>query len=284
MKILLLIGLVVAVAILIRGAYSRARKKSTFLALCEYWVYIEGSEIPVQQALMDRMINANPHNRPGKPCIGAREGMLFTDIRLSVALAKKSKNPLVFRPDLFQSDLTVDKEIIERLALAQSLIKVRYCSTVPLTDTRHLQFVPHMADAMADLAQGLLVYDVVSENIVRREDFFAALGSNNNAERADAHIRAEWVNDVASGVCHAITKGLRKIGLSDLRSDPVTIDQRTLATSLTLEAAKKVFAQKSTEGTFEIEGFGDVFEIELGKVEEGHVRFSIKRRVVGSIT
>lgn len=272
------LGLAVAIAVLLRGAISRsATKKPKFLALCEYWVYIEGDQIPDQKKLMDRMISANPHNRRGRPSIGAREGMLFSDIRLTVGLAKKTKNPLVFRPDLFQSDLEVDQRVFERLVRAQSLIKVRYCSEVPLTDNRHLQFMPHMADAYSDLTQGLLVYDVLCERILLAEEFTEALSKENNVEKAESHVRVVWTEKVEEGVASASTKGLRKIGFPDLKTNAVVNDQRTLVTSLVEDVAKRVFETGAIEGTFETEGFGDTFQIELGAIDEGAVTLSIRR-------
>lgn len=279
MQIVFAVGLVVAIAILIFGAVSKHRKKNSFLALCEYWVYIEGDAIPKQEVLMDRMISANPHNRPGKPSIGAREGMLFTDIRLHVALAKKSKNPLVFRPDLFESDLEIDKVILDRLTAAQSLIKVRYISDIPLSDTRHLQFVPHMADAMSDLTNALLVYDVVTEQIYKAEAFTKTLADNNNAERSEAHVRVVWVTDQIEGTSFGVTKGLRKNGVTELKTDPVDTDKKTLVITILENVAKTILKGKKIEEPFEIKEFDDTYLIELLPESTDYTKVSIKKIV-----
>lgn len=270
-------GLLAAIVILVVGAVSRRRKKPGFLALCEYWVYVPGSEVPNQQALMDRMISSNPHNRPGSPCIGAREGMLFTDIRLHVALATKAKNPIVFRPDLFQNDLLVDKEILDRLSSASSLIKIRYVSEVPLADTRHLQFLPHMAEAVSFLSQGTLVYDVVSERISKAEDFSAVLAKSGKVETADFHVRTAWTANSEDGSLQASTKGFRKIGSPELRTDPVQADMKTLVASLMDEVVKWVYAERVMEGSCNFDQYGDSFTVQVSQGTEGFLRVAIKR-------
>lgn len=249
-----------------------------YLALCEYWVYTRQENLPKQEAIMDRMISANPHNRPGRPSIGAREGLLFTDIRLHIALAKRARNPLVFRPDLFLEDAVPSKEALQLLSEAQSLIKVRYMSEAVLKDTRHLQFLPHLADTMTDLAEGLIVYDVVCEQLYTAHDFKALLEKNNNTERPDVHVRVLWHVDQADGAGYAVTKGLRKVGLPELKTDPVQADQEVLVTGLLHRAAHSLIREPGTDQAFEFEEFGDTFILERVPARGEHTRVAIKRR------
>jgi hypothetical protein len=272
-----LVGFVGAFAAVLSYRKLVGKRVPGYLAVCEYWVFTKHENLPKQEAIMDRMISSNPHNQKGRPCIGAREGLLFTDIRLHIALAKRARNPLVFRPDLFLEDAVPSKDALERLAQAKSLIKVRYMSEAVLKDTRHLQFMPHLADAMSDLAEGLIVYDVVCEQIYAAEDFRALLEKNNNAERPDIHVRVVWHLD-QDGSGTAATKGLRKVGLAELRTDPVEPDQEVLVTGLLHRAAHQLVRAPSTEGPLEFEEFGDTFILERFTVKGEHTRVAIKRR------
>jgi hypothetical protein len=254
------------------------RRVPGYLAICEYWVYTRQEQLPKQELIMDRMISANPHNRPGRPCIGAREGLLFSDIRLHIAVAKRARNPLVFRPDLFLEGAAPSKEALQRLSEASSLIKVRYLSEAVLKDTRHLQFMPHLADTMSDLAEGLIVYDVVCEQIYTAEDFKGLLDKNNNAERPDIHVRVLWHVDEAGGYGYATTKGLRKVGLAELRTDPVEADQEVLVTGLLHRAAHQLVRKPEEEGAIEFEEFGDTFILERTSYRGEHTQVAIKRR------
>ena len=254
------------------------KRVAGYMALCEYWVYTAHHQLPKQELLMDRMISANPHNRPGRPCIGAREGMLFSDIRLHIALAKRSKNPHIFRPDLFGESTEPSAEILARLSEANSLIKVRYLSEVELRDMRHLQFMPHLADTMTDLADGLVVYDVVCEQLYSAEEFKALLDKNNNAERPDMHVRVTWGIDPEDGSGFAETRGLKKLGLQELRTDAVEPDQEVLIVGLLMRAAYEMVRDPSVAGPFEYEEFGDTFVLELRPEKGKRTRVAIRRR------
>lgn len=273
----IIIGFVVALASILAWRKLVGRRVHGYYALTEYWVYTKDDQLPKQEAVMDRMISTNPHNRPGRPCIGAREGLLFTDIRLHIAIAKRSKNPLVFRPDLFESDLQPSKEALQRLSEAQSLIKLRYMSEAVLKDTRHLQFMPHLADAMSDLADGLVVYDLVAEKLFTSEEFTGQLESNNNAERPDVHVRVVWhVED--DGYGYATTKGLRKVGLPELKTDPVEPDQEVLVTGLLHRTAHALVRNQDQTSVLEYEEFGDTFIVEFKDRVGDCTMVGIKRR------
>src|ERR1044072_845222 len=112
----------------------RRQQKSSFLSTNEYWVYLPGKEMPNQTEVMSRLIGDNPYRQGGKNPIGPREGLLLSDIRLHLALVLRSKNPHVFRPDLFDEYVDPTSEILERLANSESLVKVRYISEQPLND------------------------------------------------------------------------------------------------------------------------------------------------------
>lgn len=233
------------------------RREPGFLAHAEYWVYVAEPQVPKTEDLMTRMVSDNPHNRPGRACITNREGMLFTDIRLHVAAALRSKNPHAFRPDLFD-DVELSAEVLSRLADSQGVVKARYLSRAPLKDTRHLQFLPHMADAISDLCGGLAVLDTVSDEVFLAEDFKQKLSQNGNAERPDLHVRVVWRKTEEGW--RAMTRGLSKVGLSEWQTDPLEADQEVLATGLLLRAAFQVLRRpEDALGPFEYEEYGDSF-------------------------
>ena len=273
-----LTGIVAALAYVLLWRKVVGKRNPAYLAHCEYWVYTPQESLPKQEVMMDRMISANPHNRPGRPCIGAREGLLFSDIRLHIALARRNRNPLVFRPDLFQEHTEPDAETLSRLSKAKSLIKVRYLSNVELKDTRHLQFLPHLADAVSELTDGLLVYDVVCEQIHTAEEFRDELAANGNAERPEMHVRVLWHVDDDGETGYATTQGMRKLGLPELKTDPVAPDQQVLVTGLLHRTAHQVFRSPKIEEPIEYEEFGDTFIIELIAEKGLDTRVTIKRR------
>jgi len=254
------------------------RREPGYLSLTEYWVFTNQKKLPDQSKLMDRMISSNPHNTRGKPSIGAREGMLFTDVRLHLAVALKEKNSLVFRPDLFAEDVEPTAEILQRLASCDALVKVRYASEAVIKDNRHLQFLPHMADAIAEMMDGQVVFDHVSEKMWTAEDFHAMLQQTNNTERPEFHIRVKW--KLEEDACYARTYGLRKVGLAELKSDPQESDREVLITGLMMRLAFQLVRKPDDVGPFEFDEFGDLFILELGELEDGLRRVSIRRRQV----
>jgi hypothetical protein len=82
--------------------FRRGPKKPPYLAMAEYWVYLREPQAPTQDDVMTRMIQTNPFQRGGVSPIGAKEGLLWSDIRFHMALALRDKNAHIFRPDLFE--------------------------------------------------------------------------------------------------------------------------------------------------------------------------------------
>jgi len=251
------------------------RSKRKYFAACEYWVYLPGEEMPEQDAIMTRMIAQNPHSRSGHSAIGAKEGILFSDIRLHLGLVLRSKNTHVFRPDLFQDCIEPSAAVLEGLSKAHSLLKARYVSEEPLTDDRHLQFMPHMADAVAELARGLVVYDVVAERLFTSDEFMKLLSEDLSVTRFDAHVRTVWQKDVHSG--HAETKGLVKKGIPELCTDDAHLDQQVLVCEVLTEAAKQLWDLPDIPPDLQISAFEDHFRLEISPTRTGPFRVRILR-------
>ena len=249
--------------------------KTTSLTLCEYWVYLPEPKLPKIEEIMDSMISSNPHNRPGKPCIGAREGMLFSDIRLHMAIARRGKNPHIFRPDLFHPACTPSQETLGRLSRAQAIAKVRYLSEVPLADTRHLQFMPHLADTISRLANGLAVFDPVLDELTTAEEFRQRISDSPNQERIDKHSRVVWLPDELGGVVE--TRGLRKIGIPELKTKCIPNDERSVVEPVIEEALGRFWREpRELPYSFEFERLGQWFkvQIDLGTLIEAPVTVS----------
>lgn len=252
-------------------------RRSKHLTLAEYWVYVKEPRVPKIELVMTRMVSENPHNRVGNPCISNREGLLFTDLRLHFAAVLRSKNPHAFRPDLFSVSTEPSAEVLERLADCPGFLKCRYQSPAPLKDQRHLTFLPHMADAFSDLAEGEVVYDPISEELMTREDFKRRISQANNLESPLFHLRLVWLR--ADEGWQAATRGLLKVGREEWVSAPQEQDQEVLILGLFTKAAHQVFRKPETEWPLEFEEYGDKFILSpSGKWVEGRQEISITRR------
>lgn len=251
------------------------RKKQKYLAICEYWIYLPGDDMPEQDAIMTRMISGNPHAKQGRSPIGAREGLLFSDIRLHLSVVLRSKNPHVFRPDLFGESLEPTPEILEALSASKCLVRARYISEEPLEDHRHLQFMPHLADAIAALAEGNAIYDVTSQRLFLPEEFSEKLDAELNVEGPNLHLRSVWVQKDGAG--HAETRGMLKKGIPELVTGDVDVDQQVLVKEVLQQAAENVWRQGSMSDQIEVSCFDDSFRLELQPARKGQAKLNILR-------
>lgn len=208
---------------------------------------------------MDAVVSKNPHNRPGSPSITAREGILFSDLRLHLAVAKREKNPFAFRPDLFDDNAEPDAGVLERLSDSHTLATVRYASQVPLVDKRHLQFATHLADTIARLTRGKLIFDTVCERFWTPEELARELGLDNNAERTSLHLRVAWKR--VDGGHRGMTLGLRKVGRAELATSLQEEDEEVLVTSVLTTAAEQVFRSPDVTWPLRVTVHGDVFVV-----------------------
>lgn len=232
--------------------------------------------MPPMERVMDAMLAANPHNRPGMACITKREGLLFTDIRLHIATLRRERNPHVFRPDLMFDSCSFQPDVLPLLAKAQGLIQARYVSEVPLGDRRHLQFMPHLADAISRIGGGFAVLDAVSETLVTASEFSQKLSQSPNQE-GELGVRLAWV--VVPNGAELRSLGLRKIGLPELRSDPIPDDERTALEPVWEEVVAKMWGGE-VEASYEIERLGQTFRLEIAPPVRGESKVT-SARVLG---
>lgn len=246
----------------------RRKRSQPFLAVTEYWVYMPGEKLPLQDEVMKLVLQ-------GTAAIGPREGLVFSDIRLDVALVLRRKNPHIFRPDLFEEHIEPTADILEALSQSNSIAKVRYLSEEPLKDDRHLQLLPYLAYAYSKLGNGKVVYDVGAERLLSTEDLQAMLKADKNAARPDAHLRVIWVSEIRSG--HAETRGLVKKGLPELVTEEMELDEKVLVTSVLDEAARKLWAEGSLPESVQVSTFDDEFRLTLERPLSGRSSVKIMR-------
>lgn len=254
----LLLGIMVG---MLAGAlYVRYRQRRTFHAATEYWVYLPGTELPEQQTIMHRMLAANPYGKPSDPPLGPREGVIFSDVRLHIALVLKSKNPQAFRKDLFAEDVDGSPDQLTRVTEANSLAKIRFISDQPLPDKRHITFLVHATDAVCELARGLLIFDHQLDRLIDPPAFSELLRKDPSGTDAGMHIRVLWKRTAWGG--QSETRGLRKIGLDDLVSAEMESDEKVLVVEVMDEAARELWGKGTIPEPFEVSAFDDRFVIQ----------------------
>jgi hypothetical protein len=249
--------------------------KPKYFAACEYWVYLPEDKGPTQEAVLTRMVRDNPYKVGGRPAIGKHEGMVFSDIRLHVALVLRSKNPHVFRPDLFEEHVEPTAEDLQNLGESKALQKIRFISEEPLIDYRHLQFLPHMAAAVADLAGSHIIFDTVSERLISASSLAQSLKENGDASRAAMHLRVVWKNDSGTGIVQ--TKGLLKVGVPEIETEPTDVDERILVMTVMEEVANQIWEARSMPVSLMVEAFQDMFEVQFTPARKGPYKARIFR-------
>lgn len=262
-------GLVIGYSVITR------RAKPKFLATAEYWVYLPGDSMPPQDRVMDRMLAGNPHSKRGQSPIGKNEGLVFSDVRLHIALVLRKRNPHVFRPDLFEDHIEPSATDLQALSEAQSLVKVRYVSEEPLPDKRHLQFLLHAADAYAALGEGRIVYDVMAERLIPIEELQATLTENFDATGPELHVRTVWKRTATGGV--AQTRGLAKIGFHELATSEMEADERWLVKTVLDEAVKEIWQAPSMPASVEVSAYDDRFRILVQEAKDRLATVRIQR-------
>ncbi|MBL8049576.1 MAG: hypothetical protein JNJ45_12940 [Chthonomonas sp.] len=219
----------------------RALAKQIFR--CEWWIYSQQPKLPDGTAIMDRMIAGNPHNRRGFAPIGAREGLIFSDVRLHVRLALRAKNPHLFRPDLLADHPAgVTRESLKHLSEQTSAVIVRYVGKGALTDHRHIPFMAHLADAYASLMESPVIFDVVTECMSTQAEFFAALDARPQVDQPEQLVRVGFFPETAGG--RVRTFGLVKLGLPEWETAALPLDQEVIATAAVEAAMEQVVREQ----------------------------------------
>jgi hypothetical protein len=225
--------------------------------------------------LLERLVGDNPYSKRGVSPVGPSEGLIMSDIRFHHALVLRSKNAHVFRPDLFSTAVQATNENLGELAECRAMIKLRYVSEEPLKDRRHLQFLTHAADATAALTNSNLIFDSIGERLYTKQEFEDLLRAEPQATSADQHLRVVWFPNLNDG--HAATLGLRKIGVRELITAPVSGDERWIATEVLGQAAVKLWENPEVLDDLSAEVYSDTFQVVPTDVNDDQVTVRILR-------
>ena len=255
--------------------YLTRPRKDAYFATAEYWVFLPGLEMPEQNEMMDRVIGKNPYRPQNRDPIGTKEGLVFSDVRLHIALVLRSKNSVAFRPDLFTPLAGPTAEDLRALSDAQSFVKLRFTSEERLKDRRHLQFLAHAADAVAELGDSKLIYDPVCERLMPRTKMQEILGAKADVSGPDVQNRVLWRTNPESS--HAETRGMVKIGLPELITPESPTDQRVLIDSILDETIRNLWEAAEIPDTMQVSAFDDTFEVLFEPQRKGPVQVRILR-------
>jgi hypothetical protein len=255
--------------------FIRRRPSPPYLLHGEYWVYLPGEEMPPQEAVMDRMLRANPHRSRGKMPIGKDEALLFSDVRLHIALVRRSRIAHVFRPDLFEDHVEPTPDRLSALANSHSFAKVRYISEERVKDTRHLRFLPHAADAIASLGKGSAVYDEVAEKLYTAEEFSAELDRYDDPTSPDFHTQVIWKRSQSGGF--AETRGLAKVGHPELATEEMNTDQQVLVTAILEEVVRRLWLEPALPHEVDVSYYEDPYRVLIYPKRRGPAHVGLMR-------
>jgi hypothetical protein len=257
--LIFLLPIFVAAGFVLGYFFTTRKKKQPFFASAEYWVFLPESKMPDQDEIMTTMISRNPYSKRGQSPIGPPEGLIFSDVRLHIALVLRAKNPHAFRPYIFEDVDEMNRDTLVDLEGCQAFVKLRYISEDPLKDKRHLQFLIHAADAVARLGASPVIYDHVSAVLYTPSRLAELLSEHFNATNSDVHVRTRWIPHSSGG--HLETKGMVKVGLPEIKTDGLEADQQLLARAVLDEAIAKTWEHAAIPDPWEVEAYGDRFQI-----------------------
>jgi hypothetical protein len=216
--LILFLFLVVLVAL-----YFRHARLTKFHAHAEYWVYTTIEELPNQDDMMKRLIGDNPYIQRGQNPIGPAEGLLFSDVRLKIALVLRSKNSNLFDPRSLPESIPDHHEFVADVGNFKSIIRLQYGSPVKLKDKRHLQFLLHASDALAEMSGATWIFDKITGSLRTQEELAEVLKANFNATKVELHVRLIETEEQTFR-----SFGLVKIGIPDFETHTVPPDQMQL--------------------------------------------------------
>lgn len=253
----------------------QSRRKPKYLAVCEYWVYLRNPKMPPQNAVMLRMQQPRGEGDCVLPPVEPGDALLFSDIRLHVAMVLRSKNAHLFRPDLFEQHIEPTPEILTELAAAQGLAKARFISEEPLTDDRHLRFMPRLAEAIASMGAAKVVFDSVAERLETADHLRDEIRRHPSIDNPDFHLHIVWTPCDGGG--QAGTRGLVKIGLPELVTPTTRGDHEAIVRELLRLAAERIWQERALPESIRLNCYDDTFEVQIGSGRKGPLQARIVR-------
>lgn len=237
----LLLGFVLGLILGQIALYLRTKPKTT--TVVEFWVFLPTASLPAQDALMADLIRHES--------LSTEEGMMLSDVRLSIGLVKRAANPSLFRIG-GRFGQGVHYEAMEVLESAQSFARLRFVSQTPLGDTRHISFLVKACRSTLRLANGLAIYDASLDRWHFPSD---PLWENIPSSQTEV----SWVSSDDGGFVE--TSGLQKLGLKDLRTRGTTSDQRLLVTAIIEQLIANLWSSPKANPPYLVSAFDDRFEI-----------------------
>lgn len=266
--------LVIAVLAVAIGAgfYARTSQLSKFHLHAEYWVYSSKGEMPNQDRLMARLVGDNPYVQRGQNPIGAAEGLLFSDVRLKIALLIRSKNPNLFEWSKLPESIPDHHEFVKDVGSLNSIIRLQFGSSTKPKDKRHLQFLMHAADAAAELTEATWIFDKITGSLRTREELQEILRTNFDVTKPEFHVRIQESEDQTFR-----SFGLVKIGIPDFETHPVPSDQMSLVRDI-LEKYISLSWQRGEAFPDPIKAYDDEFILIQKRVSPSLVQMRIVRK------
>lgn len=265
------LGLLLFVVILV-ALYFRHAGRTKFHAHAEYWVYTTAEELPVQDDMMKRLIGDNPYIQRGQNPIGPAEGLLFSDVRLKIALALRVKNSNLFDPRSLPESIPDHHEFVADVGKFKSIIRLQYGSPVKLKDKRHLQFLLHASDAFAQMTDATWIFDKITGSLRTESELAEVLKENFNATKVELHVRLVEIEDQAFR-----SFGLVKIGIPDFETHTVPSDQMQLVREV-LEKYISLSWERGEAFPDPISAYGDEFILIQKRVSPSLCEMRIVRK------
>jgi hypothetical protein len=228
----------------------------------EYWVYCNLENRPSDQDLLDATVHKNPYTK-----LGAAEGLTMSDVRFHIGFARREKNAMLFRPDIFaESDAEITHFVPDILARCTSIVMLRFISERDDARPTYLSFMIHAVDAIARMGNAPAIWDTETQRFTLTEEFHDMLRNDPSGTKFETHVTVHWSEAAEEG--RAFTRGMAKRGLPDLEFDRQPLDQRTLAMFLVEESARQCW-EAGTLGSCEMSDFGEVFEVDFSPPRAG---------------
>ncbi len=215
---------------------------------------------------MTRIIGRNPYSKPRFEPIGPADGLFMSDVRLSIALVRKEKNPHLFDPTDLVATEFADQELSATMVEAKTLVRLSYISEQPLRDRRHLQFLAHAADAYASLTGSNLVLDPIAGIPRFKAQMESWLSQELDLTTPNRHVL--WEPVTTDQTIKWRSKGFVKLGYPEIETYDVSSDQAMLTQEL-LELLTKAHwtGPLTPDENFEAELYGDRFVFLLEKTK-----------------
>lgn len=254
-----LIGFGIGVAIALYFSKRRQPSVPKQRFRIEFWVFARAAERPNDAEIMKR-ISAAPFAVGG---IRNEDARMIADIRFNIGRARRDKNAMLFRPDMFgDADVEIDREALALVNEVDTIITVRFAAeTQPVDPKRYLRLATYAVEAICDLAAGVAIWDAVKQELLSPATLVERLKANSDGAAFEHHVGIRWMETNEAGI--AFTRGMEQVGLPDVAFDDQPLDQRVLASYLVSETARKCWEDEAMVDS-KFDGFGEHFSVEVG--------------------